>query len=1103
MNRPRYAVIGSGVSGLVAAHVLSRSGEVTLFEADDRLGGHADTHDVVLGGRTIAVDTGFIVHNDRTYPTLLRLFAELGIETLETDMSMSVRSDADGIEYAGGRGISGLLPSARMVGRPRYLRVLGEVTRFHKLAKGVLAQGDSSEANADPGQSIGAFLDAGGFSEDFRRWFMTPLVAAVWSCDPDDADRYPARHLFTFLEHHGMLGVVGSPPWRTVLGGSRTYVEAVARGIADIRLSTPVTALEDDGTRVHVTAGGTREAFDAVVVAVHAPTALAMLARPSAEQQRVLGAFAYSRNVARLHTDDSLLPRTPRARASWNYLIPDDARPGEVVVTYDMTRLQRLTAAGDTRLLVTLGGEDLIDPDTVLATMDYEHPLFTQESVAAQAEVGSIESDRIAFAGAWRGWGFHEDGALSGLRAAERVGGSWDLATGVLAADEVPTAPDILPRIYEVSVAHARREPVRHAFRHRTTTWLVDLDHLPEHGVLARFEARDHVGDPSRSIRANIDGFLAANGIDLDGGRVLMLAQPRVMGYCFNPISVHWCHAADGALAAVVVEVHNTYGDRHAYVVHPDAAGDARVDKALYVSPFNDVSGSYRIHVPVPGERVHVAITLDREGEPPFVATMRGRAVPATLRNIRRLSARYPVAPLAVSALIHRHGINLWRKGVRVVDRPAHPTQVGLLPSAPPATDPSVDLTRWPDLAPVAPSTVSVVASRIASGVLRRLARRAGIRVSMPDGRAFGATAANAPELHIVRPASFFARVGRHGLIGFGEAWMAGDWTAEDPAALLTVLAARIDRIVPDSWQRLRAVYVARHPAGEIGSETNTRNNIARHYDLSNQLFAAFLDPTMTYSSAWFMHHDVESGQRPQWSDLEKAQIAKIDRILDRLDVGPGTRLLEIGTGWGELAIRAARRGATVRSVTQSAEQRELALERVRELGLGDAVTVDLLDYRAVEGEYDRVVSVEMIEAVGHDFLPTYFETIDRVLAPGGRVAIQAITMADQRMLATRDTFTWVHKYIFPGGLIPSVEAVDRACETTNLRLFEDFPFGLHYAETLRLWEERFLEAWPRIEGLGFDEAFRRMWHFYLAYSRAGFASGYLDVRHLVLDKAA
>jgi cyclopropane-fatty-acyl-phospholipid synthase len=330
---------------------------------------------------------------------------------------------------------------------------------------------------------------------------------------------------------------------------------------------------------------------------------------------------------------------------------------------------------------------------------------------------------------------------------------------------------------------------------------------------------------------------------------------------------------------------------------------------------------------------------------------------------------------------------------------------------------------------------------------------------------------------------------------------MAGDWRSDDLAGLLTVLARRIDRVVPDSWQRLRALYVARHPAAEIGTEANTRNNIARHYDLSNDLFAAFLDPTMTYSSAWFAQHDVEGGQRPGWSDLEKAQTAKIDRILDRLDVRPGTRLLEIGTGWGELAIRAARRGASVRSITQSAEQRGLALDRVRELGLGDAVTVDLLDYRAVRGEYDRVVSVEMIEAVGLDYLPTYFETIDRVLAPGGRAAIQAITMADQRMLATRDTFTWVHKYIFPGGLIPSVEAIERACAATGLRLREDFRFGRHYAETLRLWEERFLEAWPRIETLGFDETFRRMWQFYLAYSRAGFASGYLDVRHLVLHK--
>lgn len=212
--------------------------------------------------------------------------------------------------------------------------------------------------------------------------------------------------------------------------------------------------------------------------------------------------------------------------------------------------------------------------------------------------------------------------------------------------------------------------------------------------------------------------------------------------------------------------------------------------------------------------------------------------------------------------------------------------------------------------------------------------------------------------------------------------------------------------------------------------------------------------------------------------------------------------MLEIGSGWGELAIRAARRGATVRTITLSSEQLALAEQRIAEAGFSDRVEVVLMDYRDLTGEYDAVVSVEMIEAVGHDYWPTYFSTIDRVLAPGGKVAIQAITMPHDRMLATRNTYTWIHKYIFPGGFLPSVEAIDQVVrEHTSLRLVERFQFGSHYAETLRLWDEAFLDRREEVLALGFDEVFLRMWHFYLEYSRAGFASGYIDDYQLLLQR--
>jgi cyclopropane-fatty-acyl-phospholipid synthase len=370
------------------------------------------------------------------------------------------------------------------------------------------------------------------------------------------------------------------------------------------------------------------------------------------------------------------------------------------------------------------------------------------------------------------------------------------------------------------------------------------------------------------------------------------------------------------------------------------------------------------------------------------------------------------------------------------------------------------------------------------------------------------------PVMTVHRPDELFARLGRDQLIGFGEAYLTGAFDAEDLAGFLTVLAAELPTLVPQSLQRLRAAVVHRPPGSQRNTEDNTRSNIAHHYDLSNDLFELFLDPTLSYSSALFSdavieHLDhFEAGAPTDTEDLAAAQARKIERLLDEAHVGAGSRVLEIGTGWGELAIRAARRGATVHSVTLSSEQQALARERIAAAGLSARCEVELCDYRAVStgdraGEqYDAVVSVEMIEAVGHEYWATYFATIDRVLAPGGRAAVQAITMPHDRMLATRSTYTWINKYIFPGGFLPSVEAVDEVTRThTSLRLTGRLSFGRHYAETLRQWDERFLADSRTVLGLGFDETFLRMWHFYLEYSRAGFASGYLDVNQLVLTR--
>jgi len=393
------------------------------------------------------------------------------------------------------------------------------------------------------------------------------------------------------------------------------------------------------------------------------------------------------------------------------------------------------------------------------------------------------------------------------------------------------------------------------------------------------------------------------------------------------------------------------------------------------------------------------------------------------------------------------------------------------------------------------------VRATIARMIFERAVRLVPVRVTYPDGRVLGGGLAASPGFQVVRPAAFFARLGRDAKIGFGEAYMAGDWRpalGTDLADLLTPFAERLATLVPVPLQKLRA-FVDKHvPRDQENTLEGARTNIEAHYDLSNDLFAAFLDETMTYSSAWFD----ESEPTATATRLEEAQLRKVDGTLDLAGVGSGTRLLEIGTGWGTLAIRAAQRGARVTTVTLSREQLELARERAGAAGVADLVDARLQDYRQVEGEYDAIVSVEMIEAVGEAYWPVYFATLDRLLAPGGKVSIQTITMAHDRLLATRRSFSWIQKYIFPGGIIPSLQAIDDTLAAhTTLRVTQRRELRAHYARTLHLWRERFTDQWPYIHAQGFTETFRRMWEFYLAYAEAGFRSGYLGVSQLQMTR--
>jgi cyclopropane-fatty-acyl-phospholipid synthase len=398
------------------------------------------------------------------------------------------------------------------------------------------------------------------------------------------------------------------------------------------------------------------------------------------------------------------------------------------------------------------------------------------------------------------------------------------------------------------------------------------------------------------------------------------------------------------------------------------------------------------------------------------------------------------------------------------------------------------------------------IRGRIARTALRRILRNVPVTARLADGEQWGDTCrehrgdTRGPVIEINEPTSFFARLGQSPMIGLGESYMAGEWQpalGTDLADALSPFAERLTELIKPSFYRLRHLVLPRGLNPENTRE-GSRSNIERHYDLSNEMFEQFLDPSLSYSSALFG----TLVPAPSANDLEGAQLRKVDAILDRAGVGAGTRLLEIGTGWGTLAIRAAQRGARVTTITLSAQQAALAQHRFDEAGVGGRVEIALRDYRDQTGEFDAVVSVEMIEAVGEKYWPTYFAKIDALLAPGGTAAIQAILLEHHRMVATRNTYTWIHKYIFPGGLLPSTDAIRAVlAEHTSLRIAEVAPMGQHYAHTLRLWRENFLARWPHVQELGFDDTFRRMWEFYLAYCEAGFRTGYLDVAQIRLTR--
>ena len=409
----KIAIIGSGISGLTAAYYLHKNHAITVFEAQDKVGGHTETHSIELAGKTWQVDTGFIVFNDWTYPNFIRLMDELGVKWQDSKMSFSVKCERSGLEYKGGD-LNGLFAQRRNLIRPSFLKMIADILRFNQESPQWLESGDNET-------TLGDYLSERKFSDAFIRHYIIPMGAAIWSASEADMLRFPACYFLRFFQNHGMLQVRNRPVWRVIQGGSSNYLEPLTKGFKEnIRLNSPIDSVSRDSHGVLLKPRACEaERFDAVILACHSDQALRLLADATAQEQAILAAIPYQENIAILHTDTSILPSSRRAWAAWNYHLPSQARDA-VALTYNMNILQSLSAPQT--FCVTLNYPEAIDPQCILKRLIYHHPQYTLQSVAAQRRHGEISGvNNTYYCGAYWGFGFHEDGVCSALNVVDQI----------------------------------------------------------------------------------------------------------------------------------------------------------------------------------------------------------------------------------------------------------------------------------------------------------------------------------------------------------------------------------------------------------------------------------------------------------------------------------------------------------------------------------------------------------------------------------------------------------------------------------------------------------------------------------------------------------
>lgn len=649
--------------------------------------------------------------------------------------------------------------------------------------------------------------------------------------------------------------------------------------------------------------------------------------------------------------------------------------------------------------------------------------------------------------------------------------------------------------LYHGYVEHWRFNPVEHHFRYPLYFYCFDLDELIDldrtlplfgynHFQFTSLHDTDYLSQETGSIREKLFRLLDKKPFVNRVARVMLVTSARYVNYVFNPVSFYYCLADDGGIVCVVAEVNNTFGEKHLYILG-DNEGQANgyaarylANKTFHVSPFNNMTGQYEFLFTEIKKEIDIRIRLHRNKEMVFEGKLFGRAVPLTPATHTRMILRHPILPHLSMPRILFEAVRLkFQKKLNHYTKPIPMSAMTI---------------RIPS-----PSMFQKSCMKLIFGFLGKITN-GGITVYLPDNKVmhFGDRLSPIQGDITVHDYRFFSDIVLDGDIGLGESYMEGIWDTKDLPGLFGIFIQNRDSLsngYPATAWILRQKNKLSHFL-RANTLVGSRKNIRSHYDLSNDFFRLFLDPSMTYSCGIYLSDK---------DNLEDAQTNKLRSMIRKAQVKDYDHVLEIGCGWGSLAVTAAKEtGCRVTGITVSDAQHQFATERVKKEGLQDKITISITDYRKVQGLYDAIVSVEMLEAVGEEYLGTFFSCCDRLLKPGGRAVIQVITIPDERYEQYREETDWIQKHIFPGGFIPSVQAI-REVVAKNTSLVEESieEIGPHYATTLREWRNRFNDNIHKIADMGFDRVFQRKWVYYLSYCEAGFAERALGDIEIVFRK--